>query len=148
MQPDPDQIISPDWDAFPIRFHILRVPKRSPLPLLPIRLRTMSLCLPPPASASEPISDSESNLTSSESDDENDQTWDDWVSDSNAQQNCKSLFDENVFPSATEALSHDKVAHQFDLDDVSKSLCKCTFAVCATFYSCSAQPWTFMGVFA
>lgn len=97
----------------------------------------MSLRLPPPTAASDPISDSESN-SSSETDDENEETWDDWVSDSNTQQKCKSLFDEKVFPSPNEALAYDKKAHQFDLDDVCKSLCEYTIAIYITIYSSKA----------
>ena len=52
----------------------------------------------------------------SSSDDEDD-TWEDWVSDSLAKQPCRSLFDETVLPSATEALEYDKKSHGFDLNE-------------------------------
>lgn len=77
----------------------------------------MSVRLPPPASHSAGESGTDS---SSESD--NDQTWDDWVSDS-APQNCKSLFDDKVFPTVDAVSQYDKETHQFDLADVCKTLC-------------------------
>ncbi|KAL0960565.1 hypothetical protein HGRIS_005602 [Hohenbuehelia grisea] len=52
---------------------------------------------------------------------DDDQTWDDWVSDS-AQQPCKSLFDDQVFRSAEECLAHDKAKHEFDLDQTCSKL--------------------------
>ena len=134
--PNADQVHRPIWKASRLGFtfyeHIQALTVFSI-----IRLNTMSLRLPPPTAASDPISGSESN-SSSESEDDNEETWDDWVSDSNTQQNCKSLFDEKVFPSANEALEHDKNTHQFDLDDVCKSLCEYTIAIYATFYSSGA----------
>lgn len=104
-------------------FHILwpALLKRS------LFLCAMSIRLPPPASVSDPISDSESHSSSSESDDDDDQTWDDWVSDSNAQQQCKSLFEDKVFPSVEAALAYDKEAHQFSLEDICTALCELTW---------------------
>lgn len=90
----------------------------------------MSVRLPPPASHSAGESDIDST---SESD--NDQTWDDWVSD-NAAQNCKSLFDDKVFPTVDAASQYDKDTHQFDLADVCKALCMylvCVRALSLTF---------------
>jgi type I protein arginine methyltransferase len=66
----------------------------------------------------EPESDSHS--TSSEDDD--DENWDDWISDSAAKP-CKSLFDDSLFPSATDALQSDKSKHGFDLDVICKKIC-------------------------
>ncbi|KAF8955270.1 hypothetical protein BDZ97DRAFT_2080804, partial [Flammula alnicola] len=83
----------------------------------------MSIRLPAPSAISNPISDdSDNNSTASESEDDNDQTWDDWVSDSIAQQQCKSLFDETVLSSVDAALAYDKETHQFSLDDTCKAL--------------------------
>ncbi|KAF8587688.1 S-adenosyl-L-methionine-dependent methyltransferase [Ramaria rubella] len=59
-----------------------------------------------------PNSESGSCSSSSEDDDDN---WDDWVSDSNIK-SCKSLFDDDVFPSAVDALQSDKLNHGFDLE--------------------------------
>lgn len=52
----------------------------------------------------------------SSSEDEDD-TWEDWVSDSLAKQPCRSLFDDTVLPSATEAIEYDKKTHGFDLNE-------------------------------
>ena len=68
-----------------------------------------------------PLQEPESDSYSSEDDDDADENWDDWVSDSVANP-CKSLFDNDIFPSATDALQNDKSKHNFDLDDVCKRL--------------------------
>ncbi|EGN97901.1 hypothetical protein SERLA73DRAFT_91051 [Serpula lacrymans var. lacrymans S7.3] len=49
-------------------------------------------------------------------DDEEDNNWDDWVSDQVAHQPCESLFEDRRFPSTTEALAFDKSTHNFDLE--------------------------------
>ncbi|KAI0698154.1 S-adenosyl-L-methionine-dependent methyltransferase [Cytidiella melzeri] len=54
--------------------------------------------------------------SSSDEDDADDETWDDWVSDSMSSRPCKSLFDSSEFPSAGAALEHDRTAHGFDLE--------------------------------
>ena len=59
---------------------------------------------------------------SSSSEDEDD-TWEDWVSDSFEKQPCKSLFDDVILPSASEALEHDKKTHGFDLVEAYSKLC-------------------------
>lgn len=82
----------------------------------------MSLHLPPPADFSNQDGNSESDCASSESDDE-DQTWDDWVSDSLIQQPCRSLFEDKTFPSVEETLLHDRHAHGFDLSNFCSALC-------------------------
>ena len=53
----------------------------------------MSFHLPPP-DISVPNSDFEDSSASSEGEDED--TWDDWVSDSNTRQGCKFLFDDST----------------------------------------------------
>jgi type I protein arginine methyltransferase len=68
---------------------------------------------------------SESGSESSESD--NDQEFGDWVSDTADQQPCRSLFDEQILPNVTAALSHDKSVHGFDLEAVSSNLCELVF---------------------
>ncbi|KAG7444182.1 S-adenosyl-L-methionine-dependent methyltransferase [Guyanagaster necrorhizus] len=65
-----------------------------------------------------PVADviDEDGLSQSSSDeDDDDQTWDDWVSDS-ARQPCRSLFEEKSFPSVEEALKYDNVTYGFDLN--------------------------------
>ena len=56
-------------------------------------------------------------------DDDDDEAWDDWVSDSFAQQPCKSLFDERTFPSVKDALLYDQSNHAFYLSDTCSRLC-------------------------
>ncbi|KAF8877148.1 S-adenosyl-L-methionine-dependent methyltransferase [Gymnopilus junonius] len=73
----------------------------------------------PPASVSDDRNDSESG-SSLDSEDDNDQTWDDWVSDSNAELETKSLFDEQVLQSVERALTYDKEIHHFDLNNFAK----------------------------
>ncbi|KAF9046251.1 protein arginine N-methyltransferase [Panaeolus papilionaceus] len=82
----------------------------------------MSIRLPPPTEFSEPISDPETASVSSDDEDEEDQTWEDWVSDSNSRQETKSLFEDKVLPSVEEALAYDKKAHGFDINETSKKL--------------------------
>ena len=64
---------------------------------------------------------SERDRSDSSSEDE-DETWDDWVSDSMAKQACKSLFDDRILPSVSEALAYDKSTHGFDLEQKASSL--------------------------
>ncbi|KAJ4482476.1 S-adenosyl-L-methionine-dependent methyltransferase [Lentinula aciculospora] len=57
------------------------------------------------------------NPPSSDEDDEDDGNWDDWISDSAAQNaNCRSLFDDKV-GSVQDILAYDKAIHNFDLDE-------------------------------
>ncbi|KAI0248224.1 S-adenosyl-L-methionine-dependent methyltransferase [Lactifluus subvellereus] len=48
------------------------------------------------------------------------ETWSDWVSDSANDRRCKSLFEDKLLASVTEALDYDKRTYGFDLD----SFCK------------------------
>lgn len=82
----------------------------------------MSLRLPPPTNA-ELGSDPEKNSSSEDTDDD-DQNWDDWVSDSIVQQECRSLFEDKKFTSIEEAVAHDKSAHGFDINHAVKRLCE------------------------
>jgi type I protein arginine methyltransferase len=66
--------------------------------------------------------DTESDSGSSVQDDD-DENWDDWASDSFAKQPCKSLFDEKTFPSIEDAFLHDRSNHGFDLNDICRKLC-------------------------
>lgn len=61
------------------------------------------------------------------SSEEEDETWEDWVSDSLAKQPCRSLFDDTTLPSAREVLEHDKKAHGFDLNETYSRLCTLLF---------------------
>ncbi|PBK95719.1 S-adenosyl-L-methionine-dependent methyltransferase [Armillaria gallica] len=70
----------------------------------------MSLRLP----VADVIVEDGPSQSSSDEDDE-DETWDDWVSDS-ARQPCRSLFEEKSFPSVEEALKYDNATHSFDLN--------------------------------
>jgi protein arginine N-methyltransferase 3 len=83
----------------------------------------MSIRLPRPQTIPDPEEAIESGSSSSESEgDEEDQNWDDWVSDSNEQQECRSLFDEAVLPSVEAAIKHDISTHSFDINDLSSKL--------------------------
>jgi protein arginine N-methyltransferase 3 len=44
------------------------------------------------------------------------EAWSDWVSDSANARQCKSLFEDKLLASATEALDYDKRTHGFDLN--------------------------------
>ncbi|TFK70555.1 protein arginine N-methyltransferase [Pluteus cervinus] len=80
----------------------------------------MSVHLPASSNVADNVSDTDT-LSSSE-EDENDQTWDDWVSDSATKQPCQSLFDETKFQSVDEALAHDRNTHGFDLSETFSKL--------------------------
>lgn len=83
----------------------------------------MSIRLPPvnlaELSEGDPDGDSASSSSMGEDDDQN---WDDWVSDSLEKQECPSLFDDVKLPSAKEAIEYDKGKHSFDLDQVCSKL--------------------------
>lgn len=58
------------------------------------------------------------------SEDEEDLTWEDWVSDGVENRPCKSLFDQDkTFTSVAEAVNHDKLVHGVDLEEISSRLC-------------------------
>lgn len=78
----------------------------------------MSIHLPPPTQFGDPVSDPDD---SSSSDDDEDQTWEDWASGSETQE-CKSLFDEKMFPSVEAALTYDEKTHKIALNDLCKTL--------------------------
>lgn len=64
----------------------------------------------------------EGSSSSEDEEDEADLTWEDWVSDSIEDKPCRSLFENKVFPSVSEALKHDKTTHGFDLDQTCTKL--------------------------
>src|SRR5258708_35129401 len=66
-------------------------------------------------------SEDASSVSSSDIDDDQ---WNDWISDSNTQQECKALFDDKHFPSVQAAAAYDKEIHSFVLNDVCKALCE------------------------
>ena len=74
---------------------------------------------PPPADEHE-VQDESS------SDEDDDQAWDDWVSDSLEKRPCKSLFEDKTFDSVQEALAYDETTHGFSLKDISSRLCEIT----------------------
>ena len=82
----------------------------------------MSIRLPRPQTIPDPEETIESGSSSSESEGDEDQNWDDWVSDSNEQQECRSLFDEAVLPSVEAAVKHDISTHSFDINEFSSKL--------------------------
>ena len=64
--------------------------------------------------------------SSSSQDDEADQCWDDWIDESADKQPCRSLVGDQVFPSVSEAIAHDK-ANGLDLSAEFKRLGLCVF---------------------
>ena len=56
--------------------------------------------------------------------DDDDQNWDDWVSDSLEKRPCKSLFENRTFDTVKEALLNDEVNHGFSLKTISARLGK------------------------
>jgi len=68
--------------------------------------------------------DSESCLSSSDEDeDQNDpKTWDDWVSDSQENRECCSLFEDKKLASVAKVIEYDEQTHRFNLDRVSGKL--------------------------
>ena len=59
---------------------------------------------------------------SSDEEDDEDQTWDDWVSDSAEKRPCKSLFENKTFDTVQEALLNDERNHGFSLKTISTRL--------------------------
>ncbi|KAI0060468.1 S-adenosyl-L-methionine-dependent methyltransferase [Artomyces pyxidatus] len=79
----------------------------------------MSLRLPATAlNVSDVGSDNDSESTG----DEAEETWSDWVSDSEDRLPCTSLFEDKTLSSTAEALAYDKKIHNFDLTSVCKQL--------------------------
>lgn len=63
-------------------------------------------------------SESDSQGSSSEEEEEN---WSDWISES-GKAPCKSLFDDEVFPSVESALEHDRTKYNVDVQELSTRL--------------------------
>jgi protein arginine N-methyltransferase 3 len=83
----------------------------------------MSVRLPPRSTLPGEDSDSEEGTASSVEDNDEEETWDDWVSDSMEHRPCRSLFEDKVLPSVEEALAYDKGTHGLDLDALCGRLC-------------------------
>jgi len=68
--------------------------------------------------------DSGSCLSSSDEDeDQNDpKTWDDWISDSQENRACYSLFEDKKLASVLKTIDYDEQTHKFNLDRVSNKL--------------------------
>jgi type I protein arginine methyltransferase len=85
----------------------------------------MSIHLPAPDNISGPNSDPEKSSSSSDGEEDEDETWDDWVSDSNTRQGCKSLFDEKIFSCVEDAMAYDRENYKVDINELCKRLGKC-----------------------
>ncbi|TBU22355.1 protein arginine N-methyltransferase [Dichomitus squalens] len=59
---------------------------------------------------------------SSSEDEDEDLTWDDWVSDSLSKRPCKSLFENRTFDTVQEALAYDETTHGFSLKEITARL--------------------------
>lgn len=84
----------------------------------------MSIRLPAPDHISGPNSDLEDFSSSSDDGDDEDETWDDWVSDSNTRQGCKSLFDERILSCVEDAVTYDRENYKVDINELCRRLCK------------------------
>ena len=87
----------------------------------------MSFHLPPPENVSVPNSDIENSSASSE--DEEEETWDGWVSDPNTRQGCKSLFDDKILSCVDDAVTYDRENYKVDIIELCKRLCEFPFDV-------------------
>ena len=83
----------------------------------------MSVHLAPRASIPQDDRSEDGSRSSAEDTKEEEETWDDWVSDSMQQRPCRSLFEEKDLPTVDEALTYDKSTHGFDLDAFCARLC-------------------------
>ncbi|KAL6300670.1 S-adenosyl-L-methionine-dependent methyltransferase [Sparassis latifolia] len=71
---------------------------------------------------SESGSESDGHSSSSQEEDE-DLTWEDWVSDSVDNRPCRSLFDQDkTFTTVAEALNHDRLVYGVDVEDITARL--------------------------
>ncbi|EIN12179.1 S-adenosyl-L-methionine-dependent methyltransferase [Punctularia strigosozonata HHB-11173 SS5] len=61
-------------------------------------------------------------LSTSSSEDDEDENFSDWVDEEADRVPCQSLFDDTKFPSSKEALAYDSKTHGFDLDATCKTL--------------------------
>ena len=88
----------------------------------------MSIRLSPQDVIQGPDADANPGPCLSSSDDDEDQndprTWDDWISDSQENRECYSLFDDKKLASVVKAVEHDEQTHAFNLDRLSSKLCE------------------------
>ena len=86
----------------------------------------MSIRLHPQDVIQGPEDDIGSGSCSSSSDEDEDQndpkTWDDWVSDSQENRECYSLFEDKKLASFPKAVEYDEQTHGFNLDHVTNKL--------------------------
>ena len=73
----------------------------------------MSLHLP---ATSLDLTETGSESGSEPAENDVEEAWSDWVSDSANARQCKSLFEDKLLASASEALDYDKITHGFDLN--------------------------------
>ncbi|THH21417.1 hypothetical protein EW146_g166 [Bondarzewia mesenterica] len=73
----------------------------------------MSLRLPAAPLNLSDVGSEDGNDTSVSGEEE--ETWSDWISDSMNEQPCRSLFEEKILPTVSDALNYDKQTHGFDL---------------------------------
>jgi hypothetical protein len=98
--------------------------------------------------AGEDADDQSSVSSGSQSDyAEEDNNFEDWVSDQAQNQTCRSLFDDKSFPSATDALSYDKATHDFDLSSTCAKLSPYLLVVGFVQSLTIKQSWTFTSVY-
>jgi len=65
---------------------------------------------------------------------EEDNNFEDWISDQGQLQACRSLFEDKTFATAAEALTHDRSTHGFDLDAVSEQWSASFLPACSSVY--------------
>lgn len=82
----------------------------------------MSIRFAVPPHTQDDADDRATSPSSSDSEDytEEDNNFEDWISDQGQLQACRSLFEDKTFTTAAEALTYDKCTHGFDLDAASK----------------------------
>ncbi|KAK7039941.1 protein arginine N-methyltransferase 3 [Favolaschia claudopus] len=81
----------------------------------------MSIRLPRSTIPEDEGSTDDGTVSSDASDDE-EETWDDWISDAAEQKPCRSLFDDKELPSVEKALEYDIETHGFDFDEFCRRL--------------------------
>ena len=66
----------------------------------------------------------------SSDEEEEEETWDDWVSDSLEKRPCKSLFEDKTFDTVQEAILNDETRHGFSLKTMTTRLGQPSFCPC------------------
>lgn len=98
----------------------------------------------PPRTDATDDDDRLSQSTGSNTDDysEEDNNFDDWVSDQEHSRPCQSLFDDRSFPTADAALKHDESVHAFSLAETCTKLSACS--VWSIGETDVVQTWTYI----